>query len=68
MAIFTTAAGIDDLTGKLSKEDRIVMRQKKYRLPNGKIEILEILDRCAILETMRGVCRQGMARQGDFRF
>lgn len=37
MAIFTTAAGIEDLTGKLSKEDRIVMRQKKYRLPNGKI-------------------------------
>ena len=33
MAIFTTAAGIEDLTGKLSKEDRIVMRQKKYRLP-----------------------------------
>ena len=37
MAKFTTAAGIEDLTGKLSKEDRIVMRQKKYRLPNGKI-------------------------------
>ena len=37
MAIFTTAAGIEDLTGKLSKEDRIVMRQKQYRLPNGKI-------------------------------
>jgi len=37
MAKFTTAAGIDDLTGKLSTKDRIVMRQKKYRLPNGKI-------------------------------
>lgn len=37
MAKFTTAAGIDDLTGKLSKTDRIVMRQKKYRLPNGKV-------------------------------
>jgi len=37
MAIFTTAAGIDDLTGKLSRADRIVMRQKKFRLPNGKI-------------------------------
>ena len=37
MAIFTTAAGIDNLTGKLSQKDRIVMRQKKYRLPNGKI-------------------------------
>ena len=37
MAQFTTAAGIDDLTGKLSRTDRIVMRQKKYRFPNGKI-------------------------------
>lgn len=37
MAIFTTAPGIDDLTGKLSKRDRIVMRQKEFRLPNGKI-------------------------------
>ena len=37
MARFTTAAGIDDLTGKLSKRDRIVMRQKTFRLPNGKI-------------------------------
>ena len=37
MAIFTTAPGIDDLTGKLSRTDRIVMRQKKFRLPNGKI-------------------------------
>ena len=37
MAIFTTAPAIDDLTGKLSKRDRIVMRQKKFRLPNGKI-------------------------------
>ena len=37
MAIFTTAPGIDDLTGKFSKQDRIVMRQKTFRLPNGKI-------------------------------
>jgi len=37
MAQFTTAAGIDDLTGKLSRTDCIVMRQKKYRFPNGKI-------------------------------
>lgn len=37
MAIFTTAPGIDDLTGKFSKQDRIVMRQKKFRLPDGKI-------------------------------
>ena len=37
MAQFTTAAGIDDLTGKLSRADRIVMRQKKFRLPDGTI-------------------------------
>ena len=37
MAIFTTAPGIDDLTGKFNKSDRIVMRQKTFRLPNGKI-------------------------------
>ena len=37
MAIFTTAPGIDDLTGKFSRTDRIVMRQNKFRLPNGKI-------------------------------
>ena len=37
MARFTTTAVLDDLTGKLSRTDRIVMRQKKYRLPNGKI-------------------------------
>lgn len=37
MAIFTTAPGIDDLTGKFNKSDRIVMRQKIFRLPNGTI-------------------------------
>ena len=37
MAQFTTAAGIEDLTGKLSQRDRITMRQKTFRLPNGKI-------------------------------
>ena len=37
MAIFTTAPGIDDLTGKFSKRDRIVMRQKKFHLPDGTI-------------------------------
>lgn len=37
MAIFTTSAGIEDLTGKLNQTDRIVMRQKKFRLPDGKI-------------------------------
>ncbi len=37
MAIFTTAPGIDDLTGKFSKIDRIVMRQKKYTYPDGKV-------------------------------
>ncbi len=37
MAKFTTAAGIDDITGKFSTKDRIVMRQKKFRLPDGTI-------------------------------
>ena len=37
MAIFTTSAGIEDLTGKFSRKERIVMRQKRFRLPNGKI-------------------------------
>lgn len=37
MAIFTTAPGIDDLTGKFNKKDRIVMRQKTFRFPDGKI-------------------------------
>ena len=37
MATFTTSAAIEDLTGKLSKSDRITMRQKKFRLPNGKV-------------------------------
>ena len=37
MAKFTTAAGIEDLTGKLSTKDRIVMRQKTYRLSDGTI-------------------------------
>ena len=37
MANFTTASGIDDVTGKFSKSDRITMRQKKFCLPNGKV-------------------------------
>ena len=37
MAKFTTAAGIEDLTGKLSTKDSIVMRQKTYRLSDGTI-------------------------------
>lgn len=37
MAQFTTAVCIEDLTGKLSKSERITMRQKTFRLPNGKI-------------------------------
>ena len=37
MAIFTTAPGIDDVTGKFSKKDRIVMRKKQFKYPNGKI-------------------------------
>ena len=37
MSQFETSAGIERLTGKLSSKERIVMRQKKYRLPNGHI-------------------------------
>ena len=37
MAIFTTAPGIDELTGKFSQKDRIVMRKKQFKDPNGKI-------------------------------
>jgi hypothetical protein len=37
MAIFTTAPGIDELTGKFSQKDRIVMRKKQFKYPNGKI-------------------------------
>ena len=37
MANFETSAGIDSLTGKLNSRERIVMRQKKYRLPSGRI-------------------------------
>ena len=37
MAQFTTSAGIEDLTGMLNKKDRIVMRKKQFKYPNGKI-------------------------------
>ena len=37
MAQFTTAAGIEDVTGKFNKKDRIMMRKKKFRYPDGKI-------------------------------
>jgi hypothetical protein len=37
MSQFETSAGIDSLTGKLNSKERIVMRQKKYRLPSGRI-------------------------------
>ena len=37
MAKFTTSAGIEDLTGKLDKQERLTMRQKKWKAPNGKI-------------------------------
>ena len=37
MSQFETSAGIDSLTGKLNSRERIVMRQKKYRLPSGRI-------------------------------
>ena len=37
MAQFTTSAGIEDLTGKLDKSERLTMRQKKWKAPNGRI-------------------------------
>ena len=37
MAQFTTAAGIDGLTGKFSKHSRLVMRQKEWHYPDGRV-------------------------------
>ena len=37
MAKFTTEAGIDDLTGKFSKHSRLVMRQKEWHYPDGRV-------------------------------
>ena len=37
MARFTTEAGIDGLTGKFSKHSRLVMRQKNWHYPDGRI-------------------------------
>ena len=37
MAQFTTEAGIDGLTGKFSKHSRLVMRQKEWHYPDGRI-------------------------------
>lgn len=37
MARFTTAVGIEDITGKFNQTDRIVMRQKTYRFSDGTI-------------------------------
>ena len=37
MARFTTEAGIDDLTGKFSKHSRLVMRQKAWHYPDGRV-------------------------------
>lgn len=37
MAHFTTEAGIDDLTGKFSKHSRLVMRQKQWHYPDGRV-------------------------------
>ena len=37
MARFTTEAGIDDLTGKFSKHSRLVMRQKEWHYPDGRV-------------------------------
>ena len=37
MAQFTTEAGIDGLTGKFSKHSRLVMRQKQWHYPDGRV-------------------------------
>lgn len=37
MAQFETSAGIDGLTGKLDKQSRLTMRQKKWHYPDGKV-------------------------------
>ena len=37
MAHFTTEAGIDDLTGKFNKHSRLVMRQKQWHYPDGRV-------------------------------
>ena len=37
MAQFTTEAGIDGLTGKFSKHSRLVMRQKEWHYPDGRV-------------------------------
>jgi len=40
MAKFTTSAGIEDLTGKLDKQERLTMRQKKWKAPDGRIVLI----------------------------
>lgn len=37
MAKFTTSAGIEDLTGKLDKRERLTMRQKIWKASDGRI-------------------------------
>ncbi|MEE0923570.1 MAG: hypothetical protein UIB40_04510 [Paludibacteraceae bacterium] len=37
MAKFETSAGIEDMTGKLSKKSVLTMRRKKWRYPVGRI-------------------------------
>ena len=56
MSQFETSAGIDSLTGKLNSKERIVMRQKKYRLPSGRI--IKLGPKEAYVKERR-VCREG---------
>lgn len=37
MAQFETSAGIERITGKLSKKERLTTRQKRWRYPDGRI-------------------------------
>ena len=37
MAQFETSAGIEDITGKLNKRQSLIMRQKHWRYPDGRI-------------------------------
>lgn len=37
MARFETSAGLEGITGKLDKRERLTMRQKQWRYPDGRI-------------------------------
>ena len=51
MAKFQTEAGIEGMTGKLSKRSRLVMRKKEWHYPDGRVfsegpkEVYELRDR-----------------------